>query len=98
MKNMNWEPENASMHSAAWVMFTQLNFALTVSAMGVAVWAMPVGMWIRAFMGLGILALVGATITMSKTVRDVHEGNKVTNKVETAKVEKLLRDTDPVAV
>ena len=95
---MNWEPENASMHSSAWVMFTQLNFALTTSAMAIAVWAMPVDMWIRAFMGLGILALVGATITMSKTVRDVHEGNKVTNKVETAKVEKLLRTSDPVAM
>lgn len=95
---MNWEPDNSSMHSSAWVMFTQLNFALTASAMGIAVWAMPVGMWIRAFMGLGILALIGSTITMSKTIRDVHEGAKVTNKVETAKVEKLLRNTDPIAM
>ena len=93
---MTWEPENASMHSPAWVVFTQLNFALTTSAMAIAVWAMPVDMWIRAFMGLGIVALIGATITMSKTIRDVHEGNKVTNKVETAKVEKLLLETEPV--
>ncbi len=95
---MNWEPDNSSMHSSAWVMFTQLNFALTASAMGIAVWVMPVDMWIRAFMGLGILALVASTITMSKTIRDVHEGSKVTNKVETAKVERLLRETDPVAM
>ena len=86
------------MHSPAWVMFTQLNFALTGSAMAVAIWAMPVDMWIRAFMAMGLLALVGATITMSKTIRDVHEGNKVTNKVETAKVEKFLQTSDPVAM
>ncbi len=84
------------MHSSAWVTFTQLNFGLTLSAMAFAVWAMPVDAWIRAFMGLGLLALVGATITMSKTIRDVHESNKVTNKVETAKVEKFLMDTDPI--
>ena len=91
---MNWEPNSASMHSPAWVMFTQLNFGLTLSAMAFAVWAMPVDTWIRAFVGLGLLTLVGATITMTKTIRDVHEGGKVTNKVENAKVEKLLMDTD----
>ncbi len=93
---MNWEPDNASMHSPAWVMFTQLNFALTTAALGIAVWAMPVDSWIRAFMGLGLVALIGATITMSKTIRDVHEGTKVTTKVENAKVERLLLDTDPL--
>ncbi len=35
---------------------------------------------------------------MSKTIRDVHESNKVTTKVESAKVERLLNDRDPVAV
>lgn len=95
---MNWEPENASMHSSAWVAFTQINFGLTTAALAIAVWAMPVDMWIRAFMGIGLLALIGATITMSKTIRDVHEGNKVTNKVETAKVERLLLETDPSLV
>lgn len=92
---MNWEPESSSMHSSAWVAFTQANFALTTAALIVGVYAMPVEVWIRAFMGLGILALIGSTITMSKTIRDVHEGNKVTSKVETAKVERLLNDTDP---
>ena len=92
---MNWEPGNSSMHSSAWVAFTQLNFALTATAMGIAIWAMPVDAWIRAFMGLGVLALIGSTITMSKTIRDVHEGSKVTSKVENAKVEKLLMDTAP---
>ena len=94
---MNWEPDNASMHSPAWVMFTQLNFALTAGALGIAVWAMPVDGWIRAFMGLGLVALIGATITMSKTIRDVHEATKVTTKVENAKVERLLLDTDPLS-
>ncbi len=93
---MTWEPENASMHSPAWVAFTQINFGLATLALAVGVWAMPVEIWIRAFMALGILALIGSTITMSKTIRDVHEGKKVTSKVETAKVERLLNDTDPV--
>jgi hypothetical protein len=86
------------MHSPAWVVFTQINFAVTSTAIGLAVWAMPVDPWIRAFMALGVLALIGATITMSKTIRDVHESNKVTTKVESAKVEKLLNDRDPIAL
>ena len=86
------------MHSPAWVAFTQINFAVTASALGVAVWAMPVDPWIRAFMGIGLLALIGATITMSKTIRDMHESSKVTTKVETAKVERLLNHADPIAM
>jgi len=86
------------MHSPAWVAFTQINFAVTGLAMAVAVWAMPVDTWIRAFMGIGLLALIGSTITMSKTIRDMHESSKVTSKVETAKVERLLNHTDPVAM
>lgn len=95
---MSWEPNSAAMHSPAWVVFTQINFAVTATALGLAVWAMPVDQWIRAFMALGVLALIGATITMSKTIRDVHESNKVTTKVESAKVEKLLNDRDPIAL
>lgn len=91
---MNWEPDSASMHSPAWVMFPQLNFALTLSALALAVWAMPVDTWIRAFVALGLLVLVGATITMTKIIRDVHEASKSTSKVENAKVEMLLMDTD----
>lgn len=94
---MNFQPDSAAMHSPAWVAFTQVNFALTLGAMTFAIWAMEADIWIRAFMGLGLLALVGATITMSKTIRDMHESSKVTNKVENAKVEKLLLDTDPVS-
>lgn len=95
---MNWEPDSASMHSPAWVAFTQINFAITTAALCVAVWTMPVDTWIRAFMALGLLALIGATITMSKTIRDVHESNKVVTKVESAKVDRLLNDRDPTAV
>lgn len=86
------------MHSSGWIAFTQANFAITAAAMAIGVWAMPVTFWIRAFMGIGLLALISATVTVSKTVRDVHEAGKVTSKVETAKVERILNDFDPATV
>ena len=95
---VSYEPTASSMHSSAWVAFTQINFAVSTAAVAVAIWAMPATIWIRAFLGLGLLAVIGATITMTKTLRDLHEAGKVTSKVETAKVERLLTDFDPTAV
>lgn len=95
---MSYEPKNGSMHSPAWIAFTQVNFGVTLVAVAVATWSMPVDSWVRAFLALGLLALVGSTITMTKTIRDVHELGRVTSKVEEAKVERLLMDIDPVGI
>ncbi len=95
---MPYEPTPSSMHSPAWVAFTQINFGVSCLAMAVAIWAMPAEIWVRAFLGLGMLAVVGATITMTKTLRDMHEAGRVSSKVESAKVEKLLVDRDPTVL
>ncbi len=83
------------MHSPSWVAFTQINFGISTIAMATAIWSMSADTWVRAFLALGMLAVIGSTITMTKTVRDMHEAGRVSSKVETAKVERLLTDLDP---
>jgi hypothetical protein len=57
---------------------------------GVAV--MPVEIWMRGYMILGTLFLVGSTFTLSKTLRDEFEAAKLLNKLANARTEKLLKE------
>lgn len=42
---------------------------------------------------MGVLMLVQTSITMTKTVRDMHEAAKLVNRIEDARTERLLMDT-----
>jgi hypothetical protein len=54
----------------------------------------PVELWVKAYFAMGAALLVQSTITMTKTVRDVHEGSKFMNRIEDAKAERLLMEIE----
>jgi len=51
---------------------------------------LPIDIWIKGYMLMGVTMLVSSTITATKTIRDVQEGRKLVNKIEDAKTEQLL--------
>jgi hypothetical protein len=51
-----------------------------------------VQVWIRGYLVLGSLFLVGSTFTLSKTMRDQFEASKLINQLATARTEKLLKE------
>lgn len=44
---------------------------------------------------MGILPTVSVTINLSKTIRDVEESKRVINRIDGAKLERLLAEYDP---
>ena len=58
--------------------------------LGIAV--LPIDLWMRAFLFMGMLMLVQSSITMTKTQRDRHESARMVNRIEDARTEKLLMD------
>ena len=50
----------------------------------------PVDIWIKAYFAMGAALLIQSAITMTKTLRDVHEGGKLVNRIEDARAERLL--------
>ena len=50
----------------------------------------PVDMWIKAYFAMGAALLIQSCITLAKTVRDMHEGTRMVNRIEDAKAERLL--------
>jgi hypothetical protein len=75
-----------------------LSFALSMTAMTIAIVYLPAAGWIRAFLALGLLYLVTSTVTLCKVVRDRQELSVVTNRVDQARLDKLLAEHDPFKV
>ena len=71
------------------------SFALSLTAVSVAIVYLPVGTWIRAFLGLGLLYVVTSAFTLAKCIRDQHETTSVVKRVDQARLDKLLADHDP---
>ncbi|MEV1176205.1 YiaA/YiaB family inner membrane protein [Nonomuraea sp. NPDC049784] len=75
-----------------------LSFAVSLSSVVIALIYLPVEGWVRAFLGLGLLYVVTSTVTLCKVVRDRQEQSVVTNRVDQARLDKLLAEHDPFKV
>jgi hypothetical protein len=82
-------------HSTAWIAQAWISFALSISATAIGIIYLPVDGWIKGYLGMGLTFTVGSTISISKTTRDIHEAQKLTARVDEARVEKLLSDHHP---
>ena len=87
---MNPQIAQGSPHSGAWIAFTYASFAASVFMVGIGVLYAPVDIWIKAYLAMGAALLVQSCITMTKTLRDVHESGKLVNRIEDARAERLL--------
>jgi hypothetical protein len=84
--------KNAQPHSAAWVTFTYAAFAGSVAMLGVGIVLLPLELWAKGYLIMGVVALIQSCITMTKTMRDMHESAKLVNRIEDARTERLLME------
>ena len=77
-------------HSGAWVAFTYASFLGPGLMVALGILFMPIDIWMKGYFAMGVIMLVQSCITATKTVRDVHEGRRMVNRIEDAKTERLL--------
>lgn len=94
MTKSSYSSNNHQNHSSAWVVQVWLSFLLSISATAIGIAYLPVGGWIKGYLGMGMLFSVGSTISLSKTVRDVHESSKLLSRVDEVKLERILAEHD----
>ena len=70
-------------------------FALALMGMVFAILYLPVDPWIRAFLGMTTLFLTSSAFTLAKCVRDAQETSTVVNRLDQARVDRLLAEHDP---
>jgi hypothetical protein len=91
---MNTQVAQTSPHSPAWIFFTYASFSASVGMVAIGVLFAPVDVWIKAYLAMGAALLVQSCITLTKTLRDVHEGGKLVNRIEDARAERLLMEIE----
>ena len=80
--------------STAWDFFVKVSFVIANSAPLVGIYLLPGALVVKGYVLFSSLFLVFASITLSKTVRDRHESDRLHNKISEARTSKMLRDMD----
>jgi hypothetical protein len=78
--------------SGAWIFQVWTAFGLSFGMTLLGIYLLPVDFWIKGYLGMGIIFTVGSTLSLAKTLRDRFEEEKITNRVASAKTEKILHD------
>ncbi|MEU1546020.1 YiaA/YiaB family inner membrane protein [Nocardia sp. NPDC005745] len=83
--------------SAAYVAQASLAFGISFVGIGIGIgiYALPLDVWQRGFLGMSMLFLVTSTFTLAKVVRDQHEAATINGRIDQARMEKLLSEHDP---
>jgi hypothetical protein len=84
-------------HSGAWIAFNYANVAIALGMTVGGVLFLPIDVWIKGYMLMGIAMLVSSSISVTKTIRDVQESSRLLTKIEDAKTEQLLMRMDRTA-
>jgi len=89
--------QNVQPHSPAWVTFTYVSFAASAFMVAVGVFYLPIDLWMKGYLTMGIIMMIQCCVTLTKTVRDMHESGKMVNRIEDAKAERLLMEVSKAA-
>jgi hypothetical protein len=89
-------PQNQT-HSGAWVAFNYANLVIALALTIGGVLFLPLDIWIKGYLLMGIAMLLSSAISVTKTIRDVQESSRLLNKIEDAKTEQLLMRMDRAA-
>lgn len=72
MKNSN---------TPAWRFQVWASFVIACGATAAGIVYLPVDLWTKGFIGMGLLFTIGSCFSLAKTIRDEHEAEKPTKAV-----------------
>lgn len=84
--------QSMKLDSPGWIFFVKCSFGCALGGMIGGIVMMPVDLWIRGYVIMGSLFLVGSSFTLAKTLRDQFEASKLINRLSQAKAERLLKE------
>jgi len=64
-------------HSSTWVSFSYISFGAAAFMLVLGIWMMPLDLWGKGYLAMGILMLVQTTVNMTKTLCDNVESEKL---------------------
>lgn len=79
-------------HSHNWIIFTWVSFGVAAVMMALGIYNLEASFSAKGFYTMSAIMLVHTSVTLTKTLRDKDESEKLHNRLEDAKTEKLLLD------
>ena len=86
--------QNSRADSVAWRYFVLTSFLFSVGATSFGLLLLPVDMWVKGYMAMGLYFALASTVMLSKTLRDDFESKKLINKINEAQTKKMLKEYD----
>jgi len=84
--------QTVQLDSLAWRVQVWLAFLISATLLFAGITFLPVEWWIKGYLAMGAFFTMGSTVSLVKTVRDVHEAKRYESRLEKAKSHKLLKD------
>lgn len=78
--------------SKAWNSFTYMMFGIAVVMMAGGIWALDASFTAKGYYAMAALMLVYTTAAITKALRDKEESDRIYNKLEDARTERLLAE------
>jgi hypothetical protein len=78
--------------SSAWTLFAYVSFGIAAVMMAGGIYFLEASFAAKGFYAMSALMLVHTTVALSKSLRDDQEQNKMINKIEDARTEKLIME------
>ncbi|BBG02277.1 MULTISPECIES: YiaA/YiaB family inner membrane protein [Pseudonocardia] len=94
MSNSN-APSPVPATTAAFHLQAVLSFGVSLAAVVIGTFYLPVDGWVKAFLAIAVLYAITSAFTLAKCVRDKQESLTVVNRVDQARLEKLIAEHDP---
>jgi len=81
-------------NSSQWNFFVRAAFIIAILSTLIGIYMLPGPIVIKGYFLISSLFLLFSTITLSKTVRDNHESERLHNKISEARTSKMIRDLE----
>ena len=82
--------------SSQWDFFVKIAFATAMASTLIGVYMLPGPLVVKGYFLISSLFLVFSTITLSKSIRDDHESQRLHNRISEARTSKMIRELDEV--
>jgi hypothetical protein len=78
--------------TAAWRFQVIAAFVIALGLTTGGVLLLPLDLWTRGYLLMGLYFTVSSAFGLAKTLRDAHESSRIVAKISEAKTEKMLRE------
>ena len=78
--------------TGAWRLQVIAAFLIALGLTTGGIFFLPVTVWIKGYLLMGLYFTVSSAFGLAKTLRDAHEGSRLVAKISEAKTEKMLRE------